>query len=112
MVKNSVFMKTCFECGNKVDFLVESKCEECFKLECPPIKELKPLNIKYCNSCKRLLYSHRYNEGKLLANDIYNLVKRNLVIDEHYVLNELKIVNLDIDFPNVKFEVEVDCDLK
>ena len=112
MVKSSVFKKTCFECGAKVDFLVDSKCEECFKAENPPIVDVKPLNIKYCNSCKKLFYFNKFNDEKRLLKDINQLVSKNLVIDDHYVLNDVKVEGLEIDGAKVRFSVEVDCDLK
>lgn len=106
-----MFKKTCFNCGNKVDKIYEGKCEECFKIDSPPIKEIKPLNIRYCNMCKKLLYSNQYYTTKELEKRFPDIIKKNLVLNDHYKLNNIEIIELSLEVPKVTFDVEVDCDL-
>ena len=106
------FLKTCYVCGEKVEKLWNGKCEACFKEEHPPIVEIKPINSKYCNSCKKIHYQNQLISLEELIERLPDIVSKNLVIDEHYVLNDLKIDDLEIKGENVSFEVKVDCSLK
>ena len=106
-----MFKKTCFNCGNKVDKIYNGLCEECFKTDNPPIKEIKPINIKYCNSCKKLAYSNQYYTQKEIEEKINDIVKKHTVLNDNYVLNSLEVTNFNIDGAKVNFDVEIDCDL-
>ncbi|MCA9496792.1 MAG: hypothetical protein KC589_07635 [Nanoarchaeota archaeon] len=107
----SQFKKTCFLCGAKEDKLYEGKCEDCFLEEKPPIKEIKPINLKICNMCKKI----HYNNATLTIDDLEKIfpsvVKKNLILNSGFKLNELKIKEFSIDSNKLSFEVEVDCDL-
>lgn len=107
-----MFKKTCYECGNKIDVLYEGKCEKCFTSENPPISEIKPLNIKYCNHCKKINYNNQYYEPVEFVERIVDLIKKNIIINQNYTLKELKIENFEIIGEKVAFDIEVDCDLK
>lgn len=106
------FLKTCFECGAKVEKLYDGICEICFKEHYPPIKELKPINLKVCNSCKKV----HYNNQLLTIEELYELVpgivNKRLTLHPQYELKDLKIENFEIDGHKVTFDVEVDCELK
>lgn len=106
-----MFKKTCFDCGAKVDIVYEGLCEHCFKEQKPPIKEIKPINIKYCNGCKKLVYNNQYYTRKEIDEKIHDIVKKHITINEGYILNELKILDFKIDGSKVSFDVEVDSDL-
>lgn len=107
-----MFKKTCYECGAKVDVLYEGKCENCYSETSPPIAEIKPLNLKYCNSCKKIHYNNLLLTKKEIEERLPNIVKKNLVIDENYKLKKLEINNFEIEGPKVIFDVNVDCELK
>lgn len=107
-----MFKKTCFLCGAKVDELYDSKCEDCFKEENPPIKELKPINVKYCNSCKRLHYNNLLLSRKEFEERLPLIVKKNLVLNDHYKLNKIEIDDFEIQGENVSFNLEIDAKLK
>ena len=107
-----MFKKTCFECGSKVDKIYDGLCEICFKHINPPIKEIKQLNIKYCNGCKRLIYNNQMYEREELEARIEEIVSKNLIINEHYQLQKIKIKKFNIEKATVSFDIEVDCKLK
>jgi NMD protein affecting ribosome stability and mRNA decay len=107
-----MFKKTCYECGAKVDILFEGKCEKCYNEESPPIKEIKPLNMKYCNSCKKIHYNNQLLTIDEIKKRIKDIVKKHLVINENYKLNKLEINNFEIEGSKVIFDVKVDCDLE
>jgi len=107
----SKFKKTCFICGEKTEKIYSSMCEECFKEKFPPIEELKPLNVKVCNMCKKVNYSNHYMEPEEFEKRFPQIVKKNLIINDKYTLNDLKISNFKINGERVSFQLEVDCTL-
>lgn len=108
----SMFKKTCFSCGNKVDELYESQCEDCYKQEFPPIKEIKPLNIKVCNMCGKIYLGHTLITFEELKERLPLNVTKNTILNEGYILNSVSIKNLKLTREKIIFDVEVDCDLK
>lgn len=108
----SKFKKTCFECGAKADFLIESMCENCFKEKYPPIEDLKPINAKYCNMCESIKFSNATITKKEFEDRLPLIVKKNLVINKHYILKNVIIKNFKIISNRVEFDFEVDCDFK
>lgn len=107
-----MFKKTCFECGAKIEDVYEGMCQSCYKEKNPPIKEIKPINIKYCNSCKRLFYNNQMYYPEEIENKIEEIVAKNLILDEKYELKKLTVENFIIEKATVNFDVEIDCDLK
>ncbi|MCA9459500.1 MAG: hypothetical protein KC550_03045 [Nanoarchaeota archaeon] len=107
----SQFKKTCFLCGIKEDKLHNGKCQACFLEENPPIKEIKPINLKICNMCKKI----HYNNASLFSSELEKIfptvVKKNLILNPGFKLNELKVKKFKINSNKLTFEVEVDCDL-
>lgn len=106
-----MFKKTCFNCGNKVDLVYNGLCEDCFKKQNPPIQEIKPINIKYCNVCKKLIYNNQYYSQEEIEEKIEEIVNKNLILNEGYKLKELNITNFEINGGKVSFDVEVDAKL-
>ncbi len=108
----SMFKKTCFECGSKVDKLYEGKCSDCVKEQYPPIYEIKPLNLKICNFTKKIAYNNYYYEIDEIKKILHDIVRKNLVLNEQYNLVELYVENFEIDGHKVSFDIEVECVLK
>jgi len=106
----SVFKKTCFECGAKVDKLIDGRCEECFRQEFPPIKNLKPIKALYCNNCKSIKYNNATISREEFEERMPLIVKKYLILNENYKLNDIKIFNFKIKNNKVEFDFEVDCD--
>jgi len=106
------FKKTCFKCGIKTEKLYNNLCEKCFKKEFPPIKEIKPINIRYCNMCFKLYIGNSIVEKEEFIERLPYLVKKNLILNEKYKLNKLFIEDLEIKGNKISFEIIVDCDLK
>ena len=108
----SLFKKTCFDCGSKVDDLYDGRCEDCLKQEFPPIKELKQINFKFCNSTKKVCYNNYFYEREKIEEMLPDIVRKNLVLNDHYDLNELFIENFRIEGHKVSFDVGVDASIK
>lgn len=106
------FKKTCFECGMKFEKLHNNLCENCFKEDFAPILEIKPLNIRFCNVCKKLYIGNSVVEKEEFIERLPNLVKKNLILNEGYILNDLIIKDFGIKNAKISFDIEVDCDLK
>lgn len=106
------FMKTCFSCGKKSQRLYDSMCEQCLKEQFPPIQEIKPINFKIDNMSKKISFKNAYHNAKEIEKMLPDIVKRNIVINEHYVLKELEIENFEIIGHKMNFDVVVDCDIK
>lgn len=106
-----MFKKTCFDCGAKVDTIYEGLCEDCFKEQNPPIAEVKPINLKYCNSCKKLFYNNQLYERDEIEEKLPEIAQKNIIMNKHYKLNSVKIQNFEIDKAKVNFDIEIDCDL-
>lgn len=107
-----MLLKTCFACGAKVKDLYESKCEECYKLSFPPIKELKPMTFKICNHTKRIWYNNVYHEPAYVQEMLPNWTKKNLILNDRYTLKKLDIENFEIKGHKLVFDVTVDCTLR
>ncbi|MFW6285944.1 MAG: NMD3-related protein [Nanoarchaeota archaeon] len=104
--------KTCFLCGAKEDILYKGKCPKCFKDTNPPIIELKPINLQYCNVCRKINYNNQFLTQEELEKRLSSIVKKHLFIDNAYILKDLKIRNFEISGQKVSFDIETDFDLK
>jgi len=107
----SVFKKTCFECGAKVDILFQSKCEDCFVRDNPPIKEIKPISLKICNMCGKIHYKNGLFTLEEIENMIEMITEKNMVLNENYKLNNLFVNNFELNGNKISFDIEADCDL-
>ncbi len=108
----SKFKKTCFYCGIKVDKLYESMCESCFRSNFPPIKNLKPLNVKYCNMCQKITINNSTFTPEEFKKRLPNIIKKNILINNKYNLKEVIIKDFKIKGNKVSFNLKVKCDLK
>jgi len=106
----SVFKKTCFECGEKVDSLKNGMCEVCFKEQFPPIKEIKTLNLKTCNVCGKISYNNHFYEVDEFEDMIPDIMKKRVTLNEGYVLNSIEVNDFEVKGAKVCFDVRVDCD--
>ena len=106
------FLKTCYECGAREEKLYDGKCEDCFKKACPPIEEVKPINIKYCNTCKKIHYQNQLITREELIERLPDIARRNTVIDKHYSLNYIELENVEIKGDEVSFDITAHCSLK
>ena len=104
--------KTCFLCGKKTNKLIDGKCEDCFKKDNPPIKELKPIKATFCNDCKSIKFQNTWYSQEEFKKKIPQIVKKNLILNEHYILKKLDIYNLEIESNKVNFEIEIESDLE
>jgi NMD protein affecting ribosome stability and mRNA decay len=107
-----MFKKTCFLCGAKEDILYKGECSKCFKETNPPIVELKPINLQYCNTCKKIHYNNQLLTQEELEKRLPQIVEKNLIIEKNYTLKELNITNFEIVGEKVSFDIETDFDLK
>lgn len=105
------FMKRCFSCGEKVEKLHEGLCEVCNKEQNPPIKEIKPANMKYCNECCRVHYNNIMRTMEEIEEMLPNIMKSRVILNPGYKLNSLDIHNFKRKGNKLSFDVEVDCDL-
>lgn len=108
----SKFKKTCFSCGSKEDKLYDNLCEKCFKEENPSLIDLKPIKVKYCNSCSQINFSNHMISRDEFEERLPSIVKKNLIIDDRYILNEIFIEDFNIKGSKVSFDVIIDTSLK
>ena len=108
----SMFKKTCFSCGSKVDALYEGICDVCVKEQYPPIYEVKPMNFKICNTTKRISWNNHYYPIEEFRGILFDVVRKHVVLNPQYELKELRVENIAIEGHKLEFDIEVDCDLK
>lgn len=106
-----MFKKTCFSCGAKVDKVYEGICVNCLKQQQPPIQELKPINFKFCNFTKKISYKNYYYEQEELEQILPDIVKKYLIINPNYKLENVDIENFEIDGHKIRFDVIAECEL-
>jgi NMD protein affecting ribosome stability and mRNA decay len=104
------FQKTCFSCGKKTNELYDSLCEDCFKKEHPPIKKLNEINLKICNSCKKIHYENQLLTIEEIQKMLPNIVKKKIEIDKSYKLNEIIIKNFFSEKNKINFDIKIDVD--
>ena len=106
-----VFLKTCYNCGAKAKTLQNGMCENCFREETPPVKEIKELNLKICNSCKKIHYNNALMTQEEIAEILPQAMKKRVVMNEGYKLKDVKIDNLEFDKNKVLFDVRIESEL-
>jgi NMD protein affecting ribosome stability and mRNA decay len=106
----SVFKKSCFECGKKVDVVKNNLCFECYKEQNPPIKEMKAMNIKYCNICGRIHYNNYFYDVDEFEEVLPQLLKKRIEISEGYNLNSITVEDFEVRSSKIGFDVKVDVD--
>lgn len=109
---SSLFKKTCFECGNKADMLYEGRCQDCVVELFPPIKDIKPMNFKIDNVSKEICYNNYYYTFEKLVPLLPSIAKKHIILNDQYVLEDIKILDPEVDGHKIIFDIEVSCDLK
>lgn len=106
-----MFKKVCYNCGAKVDSVHDGLCLKCFKKEEPPIKEIKPINLKYCNMCMKIHLNNSLYTFEQLGEVLPTVMKKRVVLNEGYKLNSLQIKDLQRQGNKILFDIVVDCDI-
>ncbi len=105
--KNNIFKKTCCKCGAKEDYLIESICTKCYSIENPPIKEIKPPNLKICNMCQKIHYQSGLFSIYEIESMMPNIVKKNISLNKNYNLEEINIENFEINGHKLMFDIKI-----
>jgi NMD protein affecting ribosome stability and mRNA decay len=108
----SKFKKTCFECGKKAEKLKENLCQDCFKEKISVIEEIKPINIKFCNMCKKIHYNNSLIELEEFKILLPNIVKKHLKINPNYKIEKIEIENFELDGVELDFDVKIISEIK
>ena len=106
------FLKTCFECGAQVKKLYEGKCENCFKEENPPVKEVKQVTFKIDNVSKKICYNNHFYEQDQIEKMLPDIMKRRVIMNKNYVFKDLEIENFEIDGHKLIFDLVVESEFK
>lgn len=104
--------KICYSCGSKVIILYDGICEKCLKEQVPPIQEIKPINLKICNSCKKIHYNNQLLLLEEVKEMLPSIVEKRLVLAKEYKLEKLKINNFETSGNKIIFDVDVKCSIK
>ena len=107
-----LFKKRCFVCGEKADTLYESMCENCYKENHPPIKEIKSLNIKICNMCGKIHYNNSLYYYEDFIELLPDVMKKRVILNEGYKFIDLDIINLERIGNKITFDVQVKSELE
>jgi NMD protein affecting ribosome stability and mRNA decay len=93
----SVFKKTCFNCGKKVDSLLEGNiCSECYIENHPPIKEIKEVNLSICNECGRIHYSNALQTVEDIEEMLPKIMRDRIILNDGYIINSIEIKNFEV----------------
>ncbi len=106
------FLKTCYSCGKKTNELYESMCEECYKLKYPPIKELKPLNLKMCNSCKKIHYDNQFLTIEEIENILPQIILKNIELNKSYIFKKIEVENFINEKNRINFDFNIEVELE
>ncbi len=107
-----VLLKLCYSCGKKTQKIISGLCENCLKVDIPVVKELKEMNFKICNQTKKLYYKNKYFEEEEFKTLLPNFIKKNIILNDPYQLNEITIPFFEVDGHILIFDIEIDYDLK
>jgi len=108
----SKILRSCYNCGKKTDKLREGLCYSCFEKIHPPVEEIKPLNLKYCNSCKQIFFKNKYYEEEVFLKILRKEIKNYVVLNNNYVLKKVEIKNFIYEKGKISFDLEVYTDFK
>jgi NMD protein affecting ribosome stability and mRNA decay len=104
--------KSCYSCGKKSENLYEGLCEVCYKEKNPPIEEIKPINLQICNMCGKIHYGNALYELDEIKDRLPQIVKKNIVINKKYSLENIKIKNFEIKGHKITFDVVAKSNFK
>lgn len=105
-----IFKKTCFSCGTKVDQVKEGLCEVCYRKENPPLKEIKPLNLKLCNMCGKIHYMNSLYTLDKIEIMLPSILEKNISLNKGYILKSVEIENFYLEGHNLEFEIILDTE--
>jgi NMD protein affecting ribosome stability and mRNA decay len=107
---NQMIKKQCFICGKKTNEILEGKCKDCLKQKVPLIKELKKNKFFICNYSKKIGYKNSYYSKKEFLNILPKILKKNIILNKEYKLNNVEIENFEIDGHRLIFDTNIDYD--
>ena len=104
--------KICFSCGKKFNELFSNLCESCFSKKNQIIEDVKFPKLKYCNSCKKILYKNFYYTFEDFKKKFSKIFKDSLVLNSGFELNDFEIESFSIEKENLIFDVDLDVSIK
>lgn len=105
--------KICYVCGAKEKQLIEGRCEKCFKEEVPPVEEIKPLNLKICNSCGKVHFKNSLYTIDEIENILPDIIKENIVLSSPvYVIDEIEIENFNVKGNKISFDIGINTHME
>lgn len=107
----TIFKKSCYACGAETNRLIDGKCEDCYSQDHPPIREVKPLNLKICNQCGKIHYNNALHTPSEIEKMLPSIMEKRIVIEEGYEIEGIDIKDLEFEGNKVIFDVEVDTRL-
>ena len=110
--KAEVFNKYADHVAEAHNITKESLCLDCYKQINPPVKEVKAMNIKYCNICGRIHYNNYFYGVDEFHENLPMLMKKRVEVNDGYRLNEIRIVDFEVSGSKIGFDVLVDVDFQ
>ena len=108
----SVFGKSCFECGEKTKSLISGRCYKCYEKSNSPVKEIKPINLKICNQCKKIHISNSLHTLDEIKRMLPNIMGKKIILNEGYTLKNVSITNFQLEGNKLVFSIKVKTDIK
>ncbi len=108
----SIFGKSCFECGKKTKSLICGKCHKCYKKSYPPVKEIKPINLKICNQCKKIHINNSLHTLDEIKKILPNIMKKKITLNEGYTLKNISITDIGLEGNKLVFSMKIKTDIK
>lgn len=105
-------LRVCISCGKRVDKLKDGLCSFCVEAENSPIEEVKQINIKYCNFCKKIFFNNRYYLPEEFEEVLNKSIGRYVKVNENYDLISVSVENFVYERGKIFFDVDVDASLK
>jgi len=107
-----MFYKMCYSCGKKEKKLYEGLCRDCYQEFYPGVEEIKPLNLKICNKCKKIHYKNNLYTLEEIEKILPEIMRDNVVLSSNdYVIEDVKIDNLNLDGNKLCFDINIDTKL-
>ena len=102
----SKLKKRCYKCSKEEKNLQEGLCKNCFLSENPLIEEFKPINLKVCNSCKKVHYRNKLYSQKEVKRLIPKWLVSHTKLNDRYLLKSVIVKSFKFQGHNLHFSVE------